>query len=281
MLATGGEAMSKELLSQLSEPFPQSALKQRQGGQGRAFTYVEGHTVIHRLNACLPDGWSFTVKSTDLKPWGTTQRGAAQWLVLATVELTIPGLGTRGHVGVQVVSEGAGEDLFKGAVTDGLKKAATLFGVALELYGHDYEAGEVAAPAQRQTQPPPQRQQQAQPASTVQQAPAPASERVAGGATKKQIGKLRVQASQAGHNDDNLHGQLWARYRLEHLDQLDSKRASDLIDRYIKLDFIDVPADNPRQVQRHDPVQARASGMDVPEEPAYLREAPGQDSWTR
>jgi hypothetical protein len=266
--------MSKELLSQLSEPFPASALKQRQGGQGRAFTYVEGHTVIHRLNACLPDGWSFTVKSTDLKPWGTTQRGAAQWLVLATVELTIPGLGTRGHVGVQVVSEGAGEDLFKGAVTDGLKKAATLFGVALELYGPDYEAGEVAAPVQRQ--PSPQRQQQPHPTSN-----GPPPQNSGGGMTEKQGKYLWVLANQAGHDDAMLHGQLWARFRLEHVDQMDKQQTSKFIDFYKNRDFIDEEADNPRSVQRHDPVQARASGMDVPEEPAYLREAPGNDQWSR
>ncbi len=43
-------------------------------------------------------------------------------------------------MGVQKVSERGGEDLVKGAITDAMKKAATLFGVALELYGPDYGA---------------------------------------------------------------------------------------------------------------------------------------------
>jgi hypothetical protein len=69
------------------------------------------------------------------------------------VALTIPGLGTREHIGVQAVEERGGEDLVKGAITDALKKAATLFGVGLELYGPDYEAGEVndAPPRNRST----------------------------------------------------------------------------------------------------------------------------------
>ena len=36
----------------------------------------------------------------------------------------------------------------KGAVTDALKKSATLFGVGLELYGEYYEAGNEAAPVE-------------------------------------------------------------------------------------------------------------------------------------
>jgi hypothetical protein len=33
--------------------------------------------------------------------------------------------------------------LYKGAISDAIKKAATLFGVGLDLYGPDYEAGEI------------------------------------------------------------------------------------------------------------------------------------------
>ena len=49
-------------------------------------------------------------------------------------ELTIPGLGTRAGIGVTTIEPGAGEDNLKGASTDALKKAATLFGVGLDLY---------------------------------------------------------------------------------------------------------------------------------------------------
>jgi recombination DNA repair RAD52 pathway protein len=136
-------------LNKLTEPFPQTAIKQRQGGGGRALSYVEGHTVIHRLIAATENNYSFRVLAIETRTV-QTQRGTAT-LVTATVELELPGLGARQHIGVQMVNDAGGEDLVKGAITDALKKAATLFGIGLELYGPDYESGEIAAPVQRST----------------------------------------------------------------------------------------------------------------------------------
>jgi hypothetical protein len=99
---------------------------------------VEGHSVIHRLNEATGNRWDLSVRAIDQMQIGT------QTIVRAHVALSIPGLGTREHIGVQAVADRSGEDLVKGAITDALKKAATLFGVGLHLYGPDYEAGEVA-----------------------------------------------------------------------------------------------------------------------------------------
>jgi len=41
---------------------------------------------------------------------------------------------------VQRLEPNAGEDIEKGAITDALKKAATLFGVGLETYADEHEA---------------------------------------------------------------------------------------------------------------------------------------------
>ena len=114
-------------LAKLRAPFPKDAIKQRKGGGGRTFDYVETHTVIHRLNSACPS-WDFRL----------TRFEQVKDVYIATGELTIPGLGTRTGIGVQRVDERAGEDLVKGASSDALKKAATLFGVALELYGPDF-----------------------------------------------------------------------------------------------------------------------------------------------
>lgn len=127
------------LLAALGKPFPDAAIKQRPGGQGKGFTYVAGYTIIHRLNDATGGMWDWDIKSFEFRPLPPTSRGKDQWLVVVTGTLGIPGLGSRSGVGVQVVVDGAGEDLVKGASTDALKKAATLFGVALELYGEDYE----------------------------------------------------------------------------------------------------------------------------------------------
>jgi hypothetical protein len=128
----------------LTRPFPREALKTREGGGNKRLTYVEGHTVIRRLNeACGAEGWSFQI----MREWAEDGGGGGT-LLKALVELTLPGLGSRQHIGVQKIRGNDGEDIHKGAVTDGLKKAATLFGVGLELYGPDYEGDEPAASAE-------------------------------------------------------------------------------------------------------------------------------------
>ncbi len=124
------------ILESLAEPFPPAAIKRRQGGGGQSFSYIEGETCIRRLNR-VAGAWDFRIVRFET-------HGE---LFLAIGELTIPGLGTRTGIGVQKVSERGGEDLVKGVSTDALKKAATLFGVALDLYGPDIEHGQ---PTQRQ-----------------------------------------------------------------------------------------------------------------------------------
>ena len=149
-------------LEKLTAPFPITAIKQRAGGN-RMLSYVEGHSVIHRLNDATGNVWDMTVRSI------TSQQFGNNTLMIAHVALTLPGHGTREGLGVQMVHERGGEDLVKGAITDGLKKAATLFGVGLELYGPDYEAGEVAAQQNTRVA-----QQQAPPRPPQQQRPTPA-----------------------------------------------------------------------------------------------------------
>lgn len=125
-----------DIVKKLSDPFPPQALRQREGQGGKRFTYVEGQTVIRRLNEATEGRWDMRIVNTE---WRAD-------LLIVTVELTIPGLGSRQHIGVQRVSERGGEDLLKGAVTDAMKKAATLFGVGIDLYGADYESDDYAPP---------------------------------------------------------------------------------------------------------------------------------------
>lgn len=111
----------------LKRPFEADDISYREGAYGRQLAYIEWHTVCRRLNEATEDNWDFRITNSmmigiDLIVFG---------------ELTIPGLGTRGNMGVQRVREGSGEDLIKGAASDCLKKCATLFGVGLDLYGSD------------------------------------------------------------------------------------------------------------------------------------------------
>lgn len=122
----------------LGQPFPQEALKTRKGGGGRDFTYIEGHTAIHRLNKATENQWDFEVIREREVPQ-IDRNGKPQTLIICYGELTIEGLGTRGDYGVQMMTEFGGEDLYKGAQTDCLKRCARQFGMALELYGEHYE----------------------------------------------------------------------------------------------------------------------------------------------
>jgi hypothetical protein len=144
--------MTDQTRDKLSQPFPQNALKTR-NQSGKNLTYVEGHTVIHRLNDATGNCWDFAIKDINTSIVGEDNKGNDILLIRAHVAMTIPGLGTREHIGVQSVRANAGDDLVKGAVTDALKKAATLFGVGLELYGPDYEAGETSGMHRVQTMP--------------------------------------------------------------------------------------------------------------------------------
>jgi hypothetical protein len=119
----------------LREKFSKSAVKQRSGGGGKELDYLEGHTVIDRLITATNNLWSFSILQSDVREWGTTSKGEQQYLVRDLVRLFIDGLGYRDAWGVQIVTQKSGEDMWKGAQTDGLKKAASLFGVGLELYG--------------------------------------------------------------------------------------------------------------------------------------------------
>jgi hypothetical protein len=118
----------------LREPFPPEAIKSRSGGGNRNYDYVPAYIIIHRLNDACEFGWNWTIQEVrvEKEPSGDT-------LVTVWGVLEVPPLGYRSGTGVQKVNARGGEDLVKGASSDALKKAATLFGVAIDLYGTDYE----------------------------------------------------------------------------------------------------------------------------------------------
>mgnify|MGYP002407843210 FL=1 len=124
---------------ELIRPFDRKDIKSREGAYGKRLDYIEGHKVIERLNRATGNRWSSEVISvqkhqaeqrTD-KRTGESISYPSYWSAL--VSLTIPSMGSRMQVGTKAIN-GNEEDDIKGAITDGLKKAATLFGVGLELY---------------------------------------------------------------------------------------------------------------------------------------------------
>lgn len=150
--------------SVLKRKFDPSVIKERPMGDGssnKMMKYVEGHNYVKVLNEAFGDQWSFRVVDRFVIP--SVPKPAYEWkegkggkkfrvpkkdeygnqvfeeqppVVHVLVELTVPKLGTRAQWGSAVLLGGASEQqsAFKAATTDALKKAASLFGIGLELY---------------------------------------------------------------------------------------------------------------------------------------------------
>jgi hypothetical protein len=119
--------MNRECLEQ---PFDATQIKQRRGRTGTVLDYVEGHTVIARLNEAFAGAWSFEV------PWHEIRETE----VLVLGRLTAEGIVKTQFGASQVTRDretkalvSLGDDL-KAAATDALKKCATFLGVGLHLY---------------------------------------------------------------------------------------------------------------------------------------------------
>lgn len=120
---------SRELLEQ---PFDSAQIRQRKGNFGSTLDYVEGHTVIQRLNDALDGNWSFEIttqdileKSDEVVVIGRLQAGGVTKMQFGSSAIT------RNKDTGDMVSLA---DDFKAAATDSLKKCATLLGVGLHLY---------------------------------------------------------------------------------------------------------------------------------------------------
>lgn len=126
---------TQTMMNVLGREFPLLAVKKRRGGGNKDLSYLEGHTVIHRVLEANAE-WDWAIAP----PFNYTLGESEIMVIIGT--LTIPGLGSRQGVGVQKLDQGGkavGEDMLKGAATDAFKNAAKYFGVGLHLYGDNYE----------------------------------------------------------------------------------------------------------------------------------------------
>jgi hypothetical protein len=114
----------------LEKPFEPAQIRQRKGRNG-LLDYVEGHTVIARLNEAFDGAWSFEVVSHEIREEEVLVLGrlAAEGVVKMQFGASQV---TRDRESKALVS--LGDDL-KAAATDALKKCATFLGVGLHLYG--------------------------------------------------------------------------------------------------------------------------------------------------
>jgi hypothetical protein len=150
----------------LEKPFEANQLKQipSKWDRTKMLTYVMPEPVIRRLNDAFNSAWSFEIKH-DSVTWNTVA-GKVTVVVRILAQHFVPDPNGNFHL-VTTFKDGIGEaDLkpadgggyidvgldLKSAVTDGLKLACKLFGVALDLYERKDEgmvAGNDGAKAQQ------------------------------------------------------------------------------------------------------------------------------------
>lgn len=120
--------MNRDLLD---KRFPPDQIKRRQSGDV-VLDYLDGATVIQRLNDAFNAEWSFEILEHLIQ----------EKEILVLGKLTANGF-TKTQFGNKAREDSAGDDL-KAATTDCIKKCATLFGIGLQLY---FDETTVAPPA--------------------------------------------------------------------------------------------------------------------------------------
>jgi hypothetical protein len=117
----------------LERPFPPEAIKTRPGAYGGSLSYLEGHTVIARLNEAFGGNWSFEVVTHEILDEEVLVLGRLRAESVNVVKMSFGSSRiTKDDRTKKPIA--IGDDL-KAAATDALKKSATLLGVGLNLYG--------------------------------------------------------------------------------------------------------------------------------------------------
>lgn len=185
----------------LTRPFTAEQIKQRQGQGGKMLSYVETHAVIARLNEGC-DAWSFEV----------VEHTILDEEVVVIGKLVADGVTKMAFGGSTIARDRDGHpvsiaDAAKAASSDALKKAASLLGVALELYG----AGAAEATS----------------AQVAPRAPAPASpnDRLTG----RQLSAIQSVARRQNLGRDHLAHMLDQRFNKTEIGHLSRREASSLL----------------------------------------------------
>ncbi|MYB21356.1 MAG: hypothetical protein F4Y29_02325 [Chloroflexi bacterium] len=159
------DALAPRVTEALAQPLDPELVSQRKGRGGRVFDYIEGHTAIDQANRIFGfGGWGYElvgdvtlqrIEQTDSRSGEVTRSVAYS----AVVKVSVPGAPARTDVGFQPVADETTEGhetAFKGAVTDGLKRALRSFG---DRFGNGlYGDPPTNAHRHRDTQPAPRRQ---------------------------------------------------------------------------------------------------------------------------
>ena len=210
----------------LEAPFPEALVKTRPGAFGSQLSYLEGHTIVARLNEAFDGNWSFEIMShqildEEVLVCGKFRAEAAGVIKMAFGSSRI----TRDNRTGNAVA--LGDDL-KAASTDALKKAATLLGVGLYLYG-----GGNGAASQDEERPFDEELRSTRPRSgNGERRPAVGSGNSNGRITNRQISALFSIARQKGMTNEEVRSLCRETYS-RNIDYLSKQEASNLIERLL------------------------------------------------
>lgn len=160
-------AISKEIKDAIIAPIPDALIKQREGGGKKMLSYLSGSTITDMLNSTFGYTWTWEVRhqwieqsEPSINKWvnGKKENDPSKWIseaqgpvahVLGRITVYLKngnspnplivfkdGFGSKSILGKQNDQE----SVFKAAGTDALKKAASLFGIGLQLYRDEDES---------------------------------------------------------------------------------------------------------------------------------------------
>ena len=140
-LAEVKNAVSEAQVSVLTQTTPKSVIKQRKGAGGKMLNYVEHSWVTATLNKAFEWAWSWEILEWKLIPeFDSTEAFVLGKLTVHTPRGDITKTqfgGSRIKRSKQTDEPLSFADDLKAASSDALKKAASLLGIALDLYSDD------------------------------------------------------------------------------------------------------------------------------------------------
>jgi hypothetical protein len=150
MRAIMAEQFTDAQISFLLQRTPRREIRYREGPGGRTLAYVEHAYVTEKLNQIFGFNWSLEIMEQHIVNNEAIVKVRLMVRTAAGGEIVKEAYGGQVH---QPNTELA--NTIKGACSDGLKKAASLLGIGIDLYRHDDQS--VDPPASRPVSPRPQR----------------------------------------------------------------------------------------------------------------------------
>ena len=200
--------MKKEILC---KPFTPDQIKTRPGQHGKVLSYIETHAVIARLNEGC-DAWGFELVKDEI----------VEDEVIVVGKLVADGVIKMAFGGATITRDREGRivdlgDTHKAAASDALKKAASLLGVGLELYGGVVGTSAPSADTPRPTT--------LTSLTTDRRRPPTEGDRL----TSRQLAAIHAVARRRGLGGPQVSAMLLQRWGCEGPQHLTRKEASDFI----------------------------------------------------